>query len=342
MKKFTFVLAAMFAFATLGNAAETEETVYFGGAPNWAFKKFADINGPLPLSVTATADWNEVTLTDKSSISTSDYKAIKVYYSDLIQVGDNKMQLVIGVKDPGYGQNNNWNLDPAKESVELELGDKYDGKSIDKLTLALKKVGASITINKVVFVKQNGDEEIQSTSASGEVKQVTATPWFEFTQWNMQYLCDKTCTLLTYTKSAEESQKYVIEFAEPTKDALQWLPMAVTADGNEAPAYIGIPVGSEKAELELNSETKFTKDNAPVEWTSIKSIALQSGCAKDVTQTVKIKSAKRIITNTTTGISKVENLEVAKDGKSFNLAGQQVGKGYKGIVIKNGKKVIVK
>ena len=350
MKKFTFVLAAMFAFATLGNAAETEETVYFGGAPNWAFKKFTDINGPLPLSVTATADWNEVTLTGKASISTADYKAIKVYYSDLTQVGDNKMQLVVGVKDPGYGQNNNWTLDPAdfvdvdpaKESVELELGDKYDGKSIDKLTLALKKVGASITINKVVFVKQNGDEEIQSASASGKVKQVTATPWFEFTQYNLQYLCDKTCTLLTYTKSAEESQKYVIEFAEPTQDVLQWLPMAVTADGNEAPAYIGIPVGSEKAELELNSETKFTKDNAPVEWTSIKSIALQSGCAKDVTQTVKIKSAKRIITNTTTGISKVENLEVAKDGKSFNLAGQQVGKGYKGIVIKNGKKVVVK
>lgn len=350
MKKFTFVLAAMFAFATLGNAAETEETVYFGGAPNWAFKKFADINGPLPLSVTATADWNEVTLTGKASISTADYKAIKVYYSGLTQVGDNKMQLVIGVKDPGYGQNDNWKLDPAdyvdvdpaKESVELELGDKYDGKSIDKLTLALKKEGASITINKVVFVKQNGDEEIQSTSASGKVKQVTATPWFEFTQYNLQYLCDKTCTLLTYTKSAEESQKYVIEFAEPTQDVLQWLPMAVTADGKEAPAYIGIPVGSEKAELELNSETKFTKDNAPVEWTSIKSIALQSGCAKDVTQTVKIKSAKRIITNTTTGISKVENLEVAKDGKSFNLAGQQVGKGYKGIVIKNGKKVVVK
>jgi len=349
MKKFTFVLAAMFAFATLGNAAETEETVYFGGAPSWAFKKFADINGPLPLSVTATADWNEVTLTDKASISTSDYKAIKVYYSDLTQVGDNKMQLVIGVKAPGYGKDN-WNLDPAdfvdvdpaKENVELELGDKYDGKSIDKLALALKKVGASITINKVVFVKQNGDEEIQSTSASGEVKQVTATPWFEFTQWNMQYLCDKTCTLLTYTKSAEESQKYVIEFAEPTKDVLQWLPMAVTAGGGEAPAYIGIPVGSEKAELELNSETEFTKDKAPVEWTSIKSIALQSGCAAGVTQTVKIKSAKRIITNITTGISKVENLEVAKDGKIFNLAGQQVGKNYKGIVIKNGKKMVIK
>lgn len=350
MRKFTFVLAAMLAFAGVSDAAEKTETVYFGGAPSWAFKKFADINGPLPLSVTATADWNEVTLTDKASISTSDYKAIKVYYSDLTQVGDNKMQLVIGVKAPGYGKDN-WTLDPAdfvgvdpaKESVELELGDKYDGKSIDKLTLALKKVGASITINKVVFVKQNGDEEIQSTSASGEVKQVAATPWFEFTQWNMQYLCDKTCTLLTYTKSAEESQKYVIEFAEPTQDVLQWLPMAVAADGkSEVPAYIGISVGSEKAELVLNSEIEFTKDKVPIEWTSIKSIALQSGCAKGVTQTVKIKSAKRIITNTTTGISKVENLEVAKDGKIFNLAGQQVGKGYKGIVIKNGKKVVVK
>lgn len=217
------------------------------------------------------------------------------------------MQLVIGVKDPGYGQNNNWKLDPAdfvdvdpaKESVELELGDKYDGKLIDKLTLALKKVGASITIDRVVFVKRNGEEENQSTTASGEVKQVTATPWFEFTKWNQQYLCNETCTLLTYTKSAEESQKYVIEFAEPTKDKLQWLPTAVTAGGVEVPAYIGIPVGSEKAELELNSEFEFTKDEAPIEWTSIKSIALQSDCADGVTQTVKIKSAKRIITNTT-------------------------------------------
>lgn len=48
------------------------------------------------------------------------------------------------------------------------------------------------------------------------------------------------------------------------------------------------------------------------------------------------------VTTTATGISKVENLEVAKDGKIFNLAGQQVGKNYKGIVIKNGKKMVIK
>ena len=43
MKKFTFVLDAMLAFAGVSNAAEKTETVYFGGAPNWAFSKFADI-----------------------------------------------------------------------------------------------------------------------------------------------------------------------------------------------------------------------------------------------------------------------------------------------------------
>ena len=48
------------------------------------------------------------------------------------------------------------------------------------------------------------------------------------------------------------------------------------------------------------------------------------------------------LVDTTTGISKVENLKVAQDGKCFNLAGQQVGKGYKGIVIKNGKKMVIK
>lgn len=48
------------------------------------------------------------------------------------------------------------------------------------------------------------------------------------------------------------------------------------------------------------------------------------------------------VTTTATGISKVENLKVAQDGKCFNLAGQQVGKGYKGIVNKNGKKMVIK
>lgn len=42
------------------------------------------------------------------------------------------------------------------------------------------------------------------------------------------------------------------------------------------------------------------------------------------------------------GISNVTTDTVKKDNRIFNLAGQQVGKDYKGIVIKNGKKMIQK
>ena len=49
-----------------------------------------------------------------------------------------------------------------------------------------------------------------------------------------------------------------------------------------------------------------------------------------------------IVEEPTTGISNIESANVAKDGKCFNLAGQQVGKNYKGVVIKNGKKMVIK
>ena len=49
-----------------------------------------------------------------------------------------------------------------------------------------------------------------------------------------------------------------------------------------------------------------------------------------------------IVEEPTTGISNIESANVAQDGKSFNLAGQQVGKNYKGVVIKNGKKMVIK
>lgn len=46
--------------------------------------------------------------------------------------------------------------------------------------------------------------------------------------------------------------------------------------------------------------------------------------------------------NTTTGIEAIENgqLTIDNDAPAYNLAGQKIGKGYKGIVIINGKKVV--
>ena len=46
--------------------------------------------------------------------------------------------------------------------------------------------------------------------------------------------------------------------------------------------------------------------------------------------------------DTTTGISDITINEVTKDAPAYNLAGQKVGKDYKGVVIKAGKKMIQK
>ena len=43
-----------------------------------------------------------------------------------------------------------------------------------------------------------------------------------------------------------------------------------------------------------------------------------------------------------TGIQGITSGKITNDGKIFNLAGQQVSKSYKGIVIKNGMKMIQK
>lgn len=106
--------------------------------------------------------------------------------------------------------------------------------------------------------------------------------------------------------------------------------------GAKIALYSAIEPGSSKASFEISKEKVLAETDKA---NKVISVFLQNTDSN--AQTVKIKSIKRV-TTTATGISKVENLKVAQDGKCFNLAGQQVGKGYKGIVIKNGKKMVIK
>ena len=46
-------------------------------------------------------------------------------------------------------------------------------------------------------------------------------------------------------------------------------------------------------------------------------------------------------TDEATGITNVQTIELADD-VMFNLAGQKVGAGYKGVALKNGKKLIIR
>lgn len=93
--------------------------------------------------------------------------------------------------------------------------------------------------------------------------------------------------------------------------------------------------GSDWPQFNGSDETTFTTKEDAV----IKNVGIQYTDPEKNPAKVSVLGAWLI--TTTTGISNIENVKL-QDGKAFNLAGQQVAKGYKGIVIKNGKKMVLK
>lgn len=92
--------------------------------------------------------------------------------------------------------------------------------------------------------------------------------------------------------------------------------------------------GSEWPQFNGSGEITFTTKEGGV----IKTMGIQY---TDDKNPAKVSVLGAWLISTTTGISNIENVKL-QDGKAFNLAGQQVAKGYKGIVIKNGKKMVIK
>lgn len=93
--------------------------------------------------------------------------------------------------------------------------------------------------------------------------------------------------------------------------------------------------GSEWPQFNGSDETIFNTKEGGV----IKTMGIQYTDPEKNPAKVSVLGAWLI--STTTGISNIENVKL-QDGKAFNLAGQQVAKGYKGIVIKDGKKMVIK
>ena len=87
--------------------------------------------------------------------------------------------------------------------------------------------------------------------------------------------------------------------------------------------------------LEMTSEKEGTKVFKFYNWT---------GVSKKVVLNVK-KAFLRSVTITSVtaaGIKNVQTIEVNENAPIYNLAGQRVGKDYKGVVVQNGKKFIKK
>ena len=353
MKKlFTLIAAALMA---VGVNAQTEQNLFFGGAGTNATIKTHD-GSSLPELFKCTDKYGAINLLGgKPSISGDEYKGLKVVFSDFKAVGEEGVNIVVGVKASDY--TTSYKCDPVQYAglsgdgeMVVTFDEAFKGKNIDLLDFQGLAPGVEVSLKKVYLIKNDDSlEEVPLAISWGWTKSIVgktayADPTIVFpSQWSMITVStDEAGTLATYDVNSDEKQEYIVEFEEPTTAGLNLgcntdvKDETVTWDAKIA-LYFAVEPGSTKASCVISKEDVLAKTDKA---TKVINVFLQNTDSK--AQTVKIKSIKRIISSTTTGISKVENLKVAQDGKCFNLAGQQVGKGYKGIVIKNGKKMVIK
>lgn len=352
MKKlFTLIVAA---FMAVSVNAQTEQNLFFGGAGTNATIKTHD-GSSLPELFTCTKEYGAINLLGgKPSISGDEYKGLKVVFSDLKAVGDKGVNIKVGVKKSDY--NTTYECDPEQYAglsgegeMVVTFDEAFKGKNIDLLDIQGLAPGVEVSLKTVYLIKNDdSQEEVPFAISWGWNKSVVgkaayADPIIVFPSlWSMITVStDEDGTLATFDVNSGEKQEYIVEFEEPTTAGLNLgcntdvKDETVTWDAKIA-LYFPVEPGSSKASCVISKENVLAATNKA---TKVISVFLQNTDSN--AQTVKIKSIKRV-TTTATGISKVENLEVAKDGKSFNLAGQQVGKNYKGVVIKNGKKMVIK
>lgn len=280
---------------------------------------------------------------------------MKVVFSDFQAVGKEGVNIIVGVKAADYSTS--YKCDPVQYAglsgdgeMVVTFNETFKGKNIDLLDLQGLAPGVEVSLKKVYLIKNDDSlEEVPFSISFGWNKSVVgkaayADPIIVFPgQYSLITVStDENGTLATFDVNSGEKQEYIVEFEEPTTAGLNLgcntdvKDETVTWDAKIA-LYFPVEPGSSKASCVISKDNVLAKTDKA---TKVISVFLQNTDSK--AQTVKIKSIKRIISSATTGISKVENLKVAKDGKCFNLAGQQVGKGYKGIVIKNGKKMVIK
>ena len=352
MKKlFTLIAAALMA---VGVNAQTEQNLFFGGAGTNATIKTHD-GFSLPELFTCTQKYGAINLLGgKKTISGDEYKGLKVVFSDFKAVGKEGVNIIVGVKAADYSTS--YKCDPIQYAglsgdgeMVVTFNEAFKGKNIDLLDIQGLAPGVEVSLKKVYLIKNDdSQEEVPFAISWGWNKSVVgkaayADPIIVFPSlWSMITVStDENGTLATFDVNSGEKQEYIVEFEEPTTAGLNLgcntdvKDETVTWDAKIA-LYFPVEPGSSKASCVISKDNVLAKTDKA---TKVISVFLQNTDSN--AQTVKIKSIKRV-TTTATGISKVENLKVAQDGKCFNLAGQQVAKGYKGIVIKNGKKMVIK
>ena len=229
----------------------------------------------------------------------------------------------------------------------------------DKVTEWAKKIGKAPVVNKIIF--QN-NEKIDKPFTM-KIKSLTRTsilnmPSSGFATFSASYPVDYgSLGLEAYAVKLNADKKAVtLEKIEGVVPADK----AVLLKGTPGESYrLTTGEGTEivfDTDLKVSDGTATSSDKTAVY--GLATVNGQDGFYKaSAGKTIPAKCAYLAVANSansakfyslgdhsgsTTGITSVKNEAAGNNAPMYNLAGQSVDKGYKGIVIKNGKKIVLK
>ena len=335
MKKiFTLVATALLSVPVLN--AQTIENLAFSIDP-YPWNYTADPGSKINLSFSS--QWGEYGLIGSSNaVSPADLKGYKITY---------KGYPATAAEDGSYVQTSilgdQYNdLDPNATVIEQDFSNKVKAlSSLTKFNLQGKVAGAKIDIQSFSLIKNDGTEiPVTSYAAGGWGRELgpSSAPIINFTgQYGGLKIVTadgQDCSFKHATQS-DDVYTYNIALNSATTNVL----MVEYDDASAGFVYNNFDAGVEGLTFEVSAKTAVTSEGVAKD---VEKIYFKATAESGYPFTVDVKSVTRV-KSTVSGIKDLNAKDALSEDANapvYNLAGQKVGSDYKGVVIKNGKKMI--
>lgn len=343
MKKiFTLIAAAL--LTTSVNAQEVETLALSIDTYPWNYTATSG-----SASITFTSQWGEYGLigTD-NAINPADYKGYKIEYTAYPETAaEDGSYVQISMQNDHY-----LDFDPNVSVLEQDFADDVKAlTSLTKINVQGKAAGAKIDINKFTLIKNDGTAEATNLAAGGWGHS-TGPSTSANVKFTGQYggialvQLDGTSCGFIHADEGDNAYAYTIELANTTENTVM-----IEFDNTSKSGVIwnNLEAGLNSISFVLSKETAVvnTYENDQLVSstpTDIGYIYLKANAEGGYPFDVNVTKIYRVKT-TIAGIENVnaqQTLQATVNAPIFNLAGQQVTKSYKGVVIQNGKKFVQK
>lgn len=344
MKKL-FTLIAVAAMA-LSASAQTQLGLLVDEWP-WNYETTGSRSIGGQVTVAANSQWGEYKLTNKA-LDMSVYKGYKVEYSDYtVGTADGDGNKGCQLKIEGTPTDLNSYVEFVEGEAVLSGDFKASTGSITTFNLQMKAKDAKIVIKKVTWIKHDGTDETADyggkswgVDVTGETVLPAALP-MDITfkgQYGGLAIIDQEGNHQAYKNDGTDTEtyNYTIELDGATTNTLM-----VELDGdNGGFQWLNYDAGITKIEFEISPTTcgSFAEDGTMTA-KNMEKLYLKANATSGYPFTITVKSIVR--TSGSAGVSAIK-ADAQQRGVRYNLAGQKVSDSYKGMVIMNGKKYMVK